>query len=91
MNTETLKKVAQQLKDESQLLYHLVLFNDDVNTFEHVIELLIKYCNQDAIQAEQCATLVHFKGKCSIKKGVYKELSAIAEILAENGLTVEIN
>lgn len=91
MNTETLKKVNQQLKDESQLLYHLVLFNDDVNTFEHVIDLLIKYCNQDAIQAEQCATLVHFKGKCSVKKGVYKELSLIAEILAENGLTVEIN
>lgn len=91
MNTETLKKIISQEKDESQQQYHLVLFNDDVNTFEHVIDLLIKYCNQDAIQAEQCATLVHFKGRCSVKKGVYKDLSSIAEILAVNGLTVEIN
>lgn len=91
MNTETLKKIINEQQDEQQQLYHLVLFNDHVNTFEHVIDLLIKYCNQDAIQAEQCATLVHFTGKCSIKKGAYKELSSISEILAENGLTVEIN
>lgn len=91
MNTETLKKIINEQQDEQQQLYHLVLFNDHVNTFEHVIDLLIKYCNQDTIQAEQCATLVHFTGKCSIKKGAYKELSSISEILAENGLTVEIN
>lgn len=91
MNTETLKKIINEQQDEQQQLYHLVLFNDNVNTFEHVIDLLIKYCNQDTIQAEQCATLVHFTGKCSIKKGAYKELSSISEILAENGLTVEIN
>jgi ATP-dependent Clp protease adaptor protein ClpS len=91
MNTETLKKIINEQQDEQQQLYHLVLFNDHVNTFEHVIDLLIKYCNQDTIQAEQCATLVHFTGKCSIKKGAYKELSTISEILAENGLTVEIN
>ena len=91
MNTETLKKIINEQQDEQQQLYHLVLFNDHVNTFEHVIDLLIKYCNQDTIQAEQCATLVHFTGKCSVKKGAYKELSFISEILAENGLTVEIN
>lgn len=91
MNTQTLKKIISQEKDEQQQLYNLVLFNDDVNTFEHVIELLIEYCNHDTLQAEQCATLVHFTGKCSVKKGALKELNLISEILAENGLTVEIN
>ncbi|MGE0561982.1 MAG: ATP-dependent Clp protease adaptor ClpS [Flavobacteriales bacterium] len=89
MNTETLKETSAVI--ENQELKLLVLFNDDVNTFDHVINMLIKYCGHDSIQAEQCAMLVHFKGKCDIKKGAFKELAFISEILAENGLTVEIN
>lgn len=89
MNTETLKEASTVV--ENQELKLLILYNDDVNTFEHVIDMLVKYCGQDAIQAEQCAMLVHFKGKCDIKKGAFKELALISEILSENGLTVDIN
>lgn len=89
MKTKTIEKTS--LKDENQGLYQLVIFNDDVNTFDHVIDLLVKYCNHDSVQAEQCALLVHYKGKCAVKKGALQELNLISEILSENGLTVEIN
>jgi ATP-dependent Clp protease adaptor protein ClpS len=89
MNTEVLeKKESKSVKTEKK---NLVLFNDNDNTFDHVINLLVKVCKHDAIQAEQCAFLVHYKGKCSVKTGTVEELSIIAEILADNGLTVEIN
>ena len=67
------------------------MFNDDVNTFDHVIDMLVKVCKHEPVQAEQCATLVHYKGKCSVKKGDFKELKLMAEILGDSGLTVEIN
>lgn len=91
MDTDTLSKEEVILKEQTVKKHQLILFNDNVNTFDHVIDLLIKVCDHDAIQAEQCATLVHYSGKCSIKKGEYKELEIIGEILADNGLTVEIN
>jgi ATP-dependent Clp protease adaptor protein ClpS len=89
IKTVTDKKI--ELKEKIVEEHNLILFNDDVNTFEHVIELLIKVCNHDALQAEQCATLVHFSGKCAVKKGAYKELEIMSEILSDAGLTVEIN
>lgn len=89
MNTEIVsKKETKSVKTDKK---HLVLFNDNDNTFDHVINLLVKVCKHDAIQAEQCAFLVHYKGKCTVKSGAMEELSIIAEILADNGLTVEIN
>jgi ATP-dependent Clp protease adaptor protein ClpS len=69
---------------------HLILYNDDVNTFEFVIECLIKICKHDIIQAEQCTYLVHYKGKCSVKTATYKELKPICEALLEKGLTAAI-
>ena len=69
----------------------LVLFDDNVNTFDYVIALLVKVCNHDEIQAEQCANLVHHTGKCIIKNGDLDELTIMGEILADSGLTVEIN
>ena len=62
-----------------------------MNTFDHVINLLVKVCKHETIQAEQCATLVHYKGKCAVKSGSFDELKIMSEILADNGLTVEIN
>lgn len=87
-NIAPLKELSlkSQAKEESAL----VLFNDHINTFDFVIECLVDYCSHDAIQAEQCAYLVHYSGKCIIKKGTKKELKPIAETLAEKGLTVEI-
>lgn len=89
MSTQTLEQTSSTT--EKQELHHLILFNDDVNTFEHVIEMLVEHCNHDFIQAEQCAMLVHFKGKCDVKKGAFKELEMISNKLSANGLTVEIN
>jgi len=85
--TEELIDTEEQVVNENVL----ILFNDDVNSFEHVIDLLIKVCEHNSIQAEQCATIVHCNGKCSIKNGTMKELTAIGETLAHYGLTVEIN
>ena len=70
---------------------NIVLFNDDVNTFEWVIECLTKYCGHDTIQAEQCATLVHYIGKCVVKAGSFEKLKPICETLLEKGLSAEIN
>lgn len=68
----------------------LVLWNDDFNTFDHVIKSLITICKQDSLQAEQCALLVHYKGKCSIKDGSYTELEPYKYALEDRGLTASI-
>lgn len=68
----------------------LILYNDDFNTFEHVINCLIKYCSHTEIQAEQCAYLVHYTGKCVVKNGSFKKLKPIHEALLENGLSAKI-
>ena len=88
---ETIKEEVVELKEQIVKEHVLVLFDDNVNTFDHVIDLLVKVCDHDEIQAEQCATLVHCTGKCSVKKGVFKDLQLMAEILGDSGLTVEIN
>ena len=71
--------------------WHIVLYNDNHNTFDHVIECLISTCGHDALQAEQCAMIVHFKGKCNVKSGSYDELAPIHQSLSEKDLTVELN
>ena len=68
----------------------IVLHNDDVNTFDHVIETLIRVCKQDALQAEQCALLVHYKGKCTVKTGTIEELKPQCSALLDAGLSAEI-
>lgn len=69
----------------------ITLFNDNVNTFEWVIECLVNYCGHDLIQAEQCAYIVHYTGKCIVKKGSLNQLKPICETLLEKGLTAELN
>ena len=68
----------------------LVLFNDDVNTFEHVIEALIEVCEHDIVQAEQCTYIVHYNGKCSVKNGSYLKLKPMKEGLSDRGLSAVI-
>ena len=68
----------------------IVIFNDDVNTFEHVIESLIKICNHNSLQAEQCAMMIHYNGKCSVKTGSYDKLRPKCEALLERGINAEI-
>ena len=68
----------------------IVLFNDDVNTFDYVIDTLIYACEHGPEQAEQCAIIVHYKGKCTVKTGVYEELEPKCSMLLEAGLSAEI-
>jgi ATP-dependent Clp protease adaptor protein ClpS len=69
---------------------NLIVFNDHVNSFDHVIDSLVKVCKHDVIQAEQCTWLVHYKGKCQVKKGDYEELEAMCTGLLNRGITAEI-
>jgi ATP-dependent Clp protease adaptor protein ClpS len=66
---------------EEEASRHLILYNDDVNTFEFVIDTLVKICKHDRIQAEQCAYIVHYNGKCSIKEGDYSKLEPMCTAL----------
>jgi len=68
----------------------IVLFNDDVNTFDHVIDSLIDICDHTLEQAEQCALLVHYKGKCTVKTGEYNDLKPRCTRLLTKGLSAEI-
>jgi ATP-dependent Clp protease adaptor protein ClpS len=68
----------------------IIVYNDDFNTFEFVIESLIKVCKHDPIQAEQCTYLIHHTGRCSVKKGVYEVLEPMCTALLERGITAEI-
>ena len=72
-------------------LHHLILHNDDVNTFDHVITSLIDICKHEQHQAEQCAFIVHFNGKCDVKSGVYDVLYPMKEKLTSKGLSVTID
>ncbi|MCH2230057.1 MAG: ATP-dependent Clp protease adaptor ClpS [Crocinitomicaceae bacterium] len=68
----------------------LVVINDDFNSFDHVIESLIKVVKHTPIQAEQCTWLVHYKGKCHVKSGSYSELEPMCTALLDRGITAEI-
>ena len=68
----------------------LILYNDDHNTFEHVITCLQNYCDHSSIQAEQCAWIVHNNGKCSIKRAAFDRLKPIFEALLDAGLSAVI-
>ena len=87
-------EVAQEvevLDDKGQEdLRDLMVYNDDFNTFEHVINTLIKVCKHDVHQAEQCTFLIHYKGKCSVKKGMYQELKPMREGITSAGIKAAI-
>jgi ATP-dependent Clp protease adaptor protein ClpS len=68
----------------------LVVFNDDVNTFDHVIDTLIRVCNHSKEQAEQCALLIHYKGKCAVKTGTFNFLKPMREAICEAGIDARI-
>lgn len=88
----TIEKTKEEVSvsQENQANNEIVLYNDDVNTFDHVIDTLIRVCDHTAEQAEQCAILVHYKGKCTVKTGSYDELKPQCTQLLEAGLSAEI-
>ncbi|MEQ8908918.1 MAG: ATP-dependent Clp protease adaptor ClpS [Vicingaceae bacterium] len=70
--------------------HELVLFNDDVNTFDHVIDCLVSICNHSTTQAEQCAYIVHYKGQCTVKKGSTEKLEPMLVALQMQELSAKI-
>lgn len=70
--------------------HQLILWNDDINTFEHVIECLVKHLQYSAPQAEKIAWIVHNEGKCAVLEGSYNELEIYRKILKAEGLTVSV-
>jgi ATP-dependent Clp protease adaptor protein ClpS len=68
----------------------LVVYNDDVNTFHHVIETLMKVCKHTPEQAEQCTLLIHYKGKCNVKVGSWEELVPMRQGIFDRGVSAEI-
>lgn len=85
---KVLEKRKVQAKEEN--LKEIILYNDDHNTFDHVIETLIVVCEHTPEQAEQCSILVHYKGRCTVKTGTYKELEPRCSKLLDAGLSAEI-
>ncbi|MDA9343822.1 ATP-dependent Clp protease adaptor ClpS [Algibacter sp.] len=88
----TKEKTSEEvlLKEEVKTQNEIVLYNDEVNTFDHVIETLIHACDHTAEQAEQCSLIVHYKGKCTVKTGLYDDLKPRCSVLLEAGLSAEI-
>jgi|TARA_R110000737_G_scaffold193924_1_gene215145 ATP-dependent Clp protease adaptor protein ClpS len=86
--TETLEKpsILDQLVENKDL----IVYNDDFNSFEHVIESLIKICDHSNIQAEQCTWIIHNNGKCQVKRGPFKDLMPMCTGLLERGISAEI-
>jgi len=68
----------------------LILYNDDFNTFEHVIKSLVEVCGHDSVQAEQCAMIVHFNGSCEVKLGIIEVLNAMSKSLNAKGLNSRV-
>ena len=86
------KKIPDSNKSEKQDKKHcLVLHNDEFNTFDYVIDCLVDVCNHDTTQAEQCAYITHYKGRCDIKNGSFTELKPMKDSLIERGLNAIIH
>lgn len=88
MSTKTLyqEEVVEQLVEN----HDLIVFNDDVNTFDHVIDSLIKVCDHEPIQAEQCTMLIHYTGKCQVRSGEFDELAKMCQGLLDRGISAEV-
>jgi len=75
---------------ETTDLMDLVVFNDDVNTFDHVITTLIRVCKHTNEQAEQCTLIIHYKGKCTVKNGTFDFLRPFRDAICEVGIDAKI-
>ncbi len=88
--TEVEELVDVAILDQLVDFKSLVVFNDHVNTFDYVIDSLIKVCEHQPLQAEQCTMIIHYKGKCQVKKGQTEEMVAMCTQLLDLGITAEV-
>lgn len=85
---ENKNELEDKLKNINK--FQLIVYNDNVNSFQHVIQCFVLYCKHDPLQAEQCATIIHYNGKCSVKTGSYEELEGLEIALQRNKLNAKI-
>ena len=89
-------KEDTQLKEDDEVLlatedpFHLIVWNDEVNTFEWVIETLMQVCGHSQEQAEQCSYVIHFKGKYAVKQGSYEDLKPQCDAITDRGINATI-
>ncbi|TBR19364.1 MAG: ATP-dependent Clp protease adaptor ClpS [Chitinophagaceae bacterium] len=89
-NTDTREKQETDLLTNTAASYQLIVWNDDVNTFDWVIETLVEVCGHTKEQAEQCALLIHTQGKYAVKNGDYNDLKPQCDAISERGICVSI-
>jgi ATP-dependent Clp protease adaptor protein ClpS len=90
--------VKPQYEEEADVLtsldepYNLIVWNDEVNTFEWVIETLVEVCGHSTEQAEQCAYIIHYQGKYAVKQGAYDDLKPQCDAITDRGIgaTIEV-
>ncbi|UBM57267.1 ATP-dependent Clp protease adaptor ClpS [Marinilongibacter aquaticus] len=80
---------VEELEKETKI-WALIVFNDEVNTFDHVINTLMEVCKHKSHQAEQCAMIIHFKGKCAVNSGEYDELVKQRNEICRRGISAEV-
>jgi len=87
-DTDTL--IEEKIEEETVVSHSLTIFNDDYNTFDDVINALVTVCGHNHIQAEQCAYITHFKGKCAVKGGDFDTLAPMRNAICLRGISAEI-
>lgn len=88
VETETL--IEEKIEEETVISHSLTIFNDDYNTFDDVINALVAVCGHNHTQAEQCAYITHFKGKCAVKGGDFDALAPMRNAICLRGISAEI-
>ena len=90
--TETLEKTRIDVLTDLEKSYQIIVWNDEINTFEWVIETLVEICKHTEEQAEQCALLIHTRGKYAVKNGSYDDLKPQCDAITERGIgaTLEV-
>ncbi|HTH81694.1 MAG TPA: ATP-dependent Clp protease adaptor ClpS [Mucilaginibacter sp.] len=93
MSTETQEQTftLEELLAGFKELHRLILWNDDHNTFDHVINCMMKYLDYTEPQAERIAWKVHNEGKCAVLEGSFTEVEVYRKILQQEGLTVSVD
>jgi ATP-dependent Clp protease adaptor protein ClpS len=86
---DELVEVLDDLEDQEPK--NLIVFNDDYNTFDHVINILVKVCKHSTQQAEQCTWLIHYRGKCIVKTGNFNKLKPMRDSICDAGIDARIH
>lgn len=90
MSEILLPEISEEILLEEQPQFKLVVFNDEVNTFDWVIETLMRVCEHTLQQAEQCTLIIHFSGKCSVKEGDLNKLVPMRQAICDAGIWAEV-